>query len=262
MTDPVPVTLTPAREGIATLMLDRPQRRNALTRAMWGAIPGLLEQAAADPAVKVLLVRGAGGCFAAGADIAEFRTALADRAGAEAYAGDIARAMDGLADFPKPTLALIEGACVGGGMGLALACDLRFAAEDARLGITPARLGLLYPLGDTRRLVEAVGAATAKDLLFTGRLLGAAEALALRLVDRVQPRAALEAAVLAYAAEITAASQWTVRQTKAMIRRIQAGQRHDDAETLAMFLDTVEGPDFQEGWHAFLDKRPPRFPFV
>ncbi len=256
-----PVYLSPAADGLAWLVLNRPGKRNALDQAMWQAIPPLLARAAADPGIKVLGVRGAGGCFAAGADIAEFGTAYATRDSTARYAADIAAAMDGLADFAKPSIALIEGACVGGGMGLALACDLRFAADTARLGITPAKLGLVYPLGDTKRLVQAVGPAVAKDLLFTGRLVDAAEALSLRLVNRVVPAVELEQAVLDYAAQVAATSQYTARATKRMVAHVLAGQVSDTPGTVAEFLDAVEGEDFQEGLRAFGEKRPPRFPY-
>lgn len=248
-------------DGIGRLILNQPAKRNALSQEMWRLVPQRLAEAAADPAIRVLVVQGAGGTFAAGADISEFEAAYETRESTAAYAGDIAGAMDGLADFAKPTIALIQGACVGGGLGLALACDLRFAASDARMGITPGKLGLVYPLGDTKRLVQTVGPSHAKDLLFTGRLLGAAEALAMGLVNRVEAPDAVEAAVLDYAAQVTAASQYSARATKRMINRVLAGQIKDDAITVAEFLDAIEGPDFIEGRDAFRDKRKPNFPF-
>ncbi len=245
---------------VATLVLDRPARRNALNREMWRGLPGLLDEARAAR-VKVLIVTGAGGAFAAGADISEFETVYADRATTTAYFGEIAAAMDAVATFEAPTLARIDGACVGGGLGLALCCDVRIAADRARLGITPAKLGLMYPLGDTRRLVEAVGPSRAKDILYTGRIVDAAEALAIGLVDEVVAAEALEAAVAAKAAEIAAASQWSARAAKAVIRRILDGQMADDATTHGWMLDAVEGEDFIEGRDAFLGKRAANFPF-
>lgn len=247
--------------GIGRLVLNHPARHNALSLEMWQQIPRHLADAAADPAIAVLLVEGAGDSFAAGADISEFETAYATRDSTALYATAIAAAMDGLADLVKPTIAVIRGACVGGGMGLAVACDLRFAAEDARLGITPAKLGLVYPLGDTKRLVQLVGPAHAKDLLFTGRLLGAGEGLAMGLVNRVLPPAELETAVLEYAGTITQASLYTAQGTKRMITRVLNGQVQDDEATLAEFLDAVEGEDFREGRDAFREKRRPRFTF-
>ncbi len=247
--------------GVGRLILNQPAKRNALSQEMWQLVPARLAEAAADPAIRVLVVQGAGGTFAAGADISEFEAAYATRESTAVYAGDIARAMDGLADFIKPTIALIQGACVGGGLGLALACDLRFAASDARMGITPGKLGLVYPLGDTKRLVQAVGPSHAKDLLYTGRLLEAGEALSMGLVNQVAAPDRVEAAVLEHAAQITAASQYSARATKRMINRVLAGQVVDSAETVAEFLDAIEGEDFVEGRTAFRDKRKPIFTF-
>ena len=245
---------------IATLTLNRPARRNAVNRAMWQGLPGVLDAARAAR-VKVLVLTGAGEAFAAGADISEFEQVYADRATAGAYFAEIAVAMDALANFESPTLARIDGACVGGGLGLALCCDMRIASDRARLGITPAKLGLMYALSDTRRLVDVVGPARAKDILYTGRILEANEALTLGLVDAVTPLADLDAAVAAKAEAIAAASQWSARKTKQIIRRILDGQTDDDAETNTWMLDAVEGADFVEGRDAFLAKRTPRFPF-
>lgn len=245
---------------IATLTLNRPARRNAVNRAMWQGLPGVLDAARAAR-VKVLILTGAGEAFAAGADISEFEQVYADRATAGAYFAEIARAMDALARFESPTLARIDGACVGGGLGLALCCDLRIASDRARLGITPAKLGLMYALADTKRLVDVVGPSRAKDILYTGRILDAGEALAIGLVDAVTSVADLDTAILAKAEAIAGASQWSARKTKQIIRRIQDGQVGDDAETNAWMLDAVEGEDFAEGRDAFLGKRTPRFPF-
>jgi len=255
------VLLTREENGIGRLILNQPQKRNALSQEMWQWVAIRVNEAVKDPAIRVLVIEGAGGSFAAGADISEFKSAYATRESTAAYATDIAAAMDGLAGCCKPTIALIRGACVGGGMGLALACDLRFAADDGKLGITPAKLGLVYPLGDTKRLVQAVGPARAKDLLFTGRLLDATEALSIGLVDRMVPADQLEQSVLDYAGLITANSQWSTRATKKMIGRVLAGQQADDQESVDAFLDAVESPDFIEGQTAFREKRKPNFPF-
>ncbi len=248
-------------DDVAILTLNRPEKRNALTQAMWRALPEAIAAVESDPAVKVLVLTGAGGCFAAGADIAEFETVYATRDSAAAYAAEIATAMEALAGLSKPTIAAIPGACVGGGLGLALACDLRLAAEDAKLGITPGKLGLMYSLGDTRRLVEAVGASAAKDILFTGRILKASDALRLRLVDEVAVPETLTATVAAKAAAIASASQWSARRTKAVVRLILDGAAEDTDETRGWFLDALEGEDFREGRDAFLAKRTPVFPY-
>jgi enoyl-CoA hydratase/carnithine racemase len=149
-------------EGVATLVLNRPTRRNAVTHAMWEALPPLLAGLAADPDVALLVLRGAGEHFCGGADIGEFAESYADEAAAARSNAAIRAGVEALAAFPKPALALIRGACVGGGVSLALACDLRIAGGEARFAITPAKLGLTYNLGDTARLVRAVGVSRAK----------------------------------------------------------------------------------------------------
>ncbi len=249
------------QDDVAVLTLNRPDKRNALTQAMWRALPAVVAEVEADPAAKVMVLTGAGGHFAAGADIGEFETVYATRDSAAAYAAEIARAMEAVAHLSKPSVAAIPGACVGGGLGLALCCDIRMAADHAKLGITPGKLGLRYSLGDTRRLVEAVGPSAAKDILFTGRILTADEALSLRLIDASLPSADLDGAVRAKADAIASASQWSARRTKAVVRRILDGQTRDDDTTQGWFLDGLEAEDFREGRDAFLQKRTPVFPF-
>jgi enoyl-CoA hydratase/carnithine racemase len=248
------------RDGAAAhLVLNKPEKKNALSDAMWRAIPKLLAEAEADPAVRLLVVRGEGGAFAAGADISEFEEVYATAERAADYSRAIAAALDGLAAFPRPTLAAITGACVGGGCGIALACDLRFAAHGAKFGITPGKLGLVYTLNDTRRLIDAVGVSTAKDILFTGRILPSEEALSLGLIDRLTSPEALMDEVAAFRDQIAVTSAVSARITKQIIARIQAGQPEDDAETRKLFLDAFQGADFQEGYRAFLTKRKPDF---
>lgn len=248
-------------DDIATLTLNRPGKRNALTQAMWRALPPAIAAVEADTSIKVLILTGAGGHFAAGADIGEFETVYATRDSAAAYTAEIAAGMDAVARLTKPTIAAVSGACVGGGLGLALCCDLRLATDQAKLGITPGKLGLMYSLGDTRRLVEAVGASAAKDILFTGRILTSQEALLIGLIDAAVPVDGFDAVVAAKAAAISVASQWSARQTKAVVRLILDGQIEDDDITRGWFLDALEGEDFLEGRDAFLQKRTPAFPY-
>jgi enoyl-CoA hydratase/carnithine racemase len=243
----------------ATLAFNRPHKRNALTVEMWASIPALVGQATADPEVKMLFVRGAGGVFAAGADIAEMPVVYASSQAALANDEKIQGAMRAIEDCPKPVIALIEGACVGGGCGLALACDLRFAAHGARFGVTPAKLGLVYGAADTRRLVQAVGLSRAKDILFTGRLLDAQEALNIGLIDQLVAPDALEGLAHDYAQKIAAASQFSVRGQKRILALLRGGA--DDApESRDLFGASFVGPDFQEGFAAFMEKRPADFP--
>lgn len=243
----------------AELILNRPDRRNALNAAMWTALPELLEEAAHDAGIKVLVVRGAGGSFTAGADISEFETVYATADAADTYSKLIARGLDALAHFPKPTLAVIRGACVGGGCGLALSCDIRFASSDGRFGITPAKLGLAYTLNDTKRLIDAVGVPMAKDLLYSARLIDAAEAVEVGLVNRCFGPEQLDEEVSAYLDLMLSRSTGSAQAIKRVIHLIRQGVDRDTDETRQIFLDAFRSEDFQEGYRAFLDKRAPNF---
>ncbi|KPF75173.1 enoyl-CoA hydratase [alpha proteobacterium AAP81b] len=244
--------------GIARLLLDRPARRNACTQAMWDEFPRLVDRAMADPAVRLLIVGSAApGMFCAGADIAEFASAAGDAEWRARNQAAIRATQVTLARAPKPTLAAIAGDCIGGGCGIALACDLRIAVPGARFGITPARLGLVYPLHDTRLLVDLVGPGQAKRLLYSAMLIDAGEALRIGLVEQVSDD--LDATVAAYAEALLAAAPSTQRATKAIVARILAGATDDDAASAAGFDAAFTGADFAEGVAAFLAKRAPRF---
>lgn len=243
----------------ADLVLNRPAKRNAITAEMWRTLPDLVKDAAADDRIKVLVVRGTGGAFASGADIGEFETVYGSPETADAYTASIAVALDQLALFPKPTIAMIRGACIGGGCGLALSCDLRFASAGSRFGITPAKLGLTYTLNDTKRLIEAVGVANAKDILFSGRHLDADEALEMGLINRCLPDDELEKEVDAYIDTLNQRSTVSARLSKRIIALIGAGIDQDTEETRKMFFDAFQSDDFREGYRAFLEKRDPDF---
>ena len=239
---------------IGHLLIDRAAKRNAITQAMWETFPRLLAEAMADDDIRVLILRAAEpGAFSSGADIAEFGAGAQDPAWRAANQAAISRAQLDLTHAPKPVIALIEGDCVGGGCGLSLACDLRVATSAARFGITPAKLGLVYSLHDTKLLVDLVGPAQAKRILFTAGLIGAGEAYRVGLVDL------LDADAVELAETIAGNSAHSVRQSKAMVRRILDGQAADDAETGALFADAFTLPDFAEGVSAFLAKRKPGF---
>lgn len=249
------MTLRLSRDGpVARLLIDRAERRNAFNQAMWEALPGLVEEAVADPAVRVILLQsGVPGMFCAGADIGELMANRGDAAWRAANQKAINSAQHVLARAAKPVLAFIDGDCVGGGCGLALAADIRVATPRSRFGITPARLGLVYPLHDTKLLVDLVGPGQAKRILFTGALIDAEEALRVGLIEL----SADSADDLADA--IAANSAHSTRQMKAMVRRILDGQTEDDAETLSLFGEAFTLPDFVEGTTAFLEKRKARF---
>jgi enoyl-CoA hydratase/carnithine racemase len=165
-----------------------------------------------------------------------------------------------IAQLEKPVIAMIDGFCIGAGLALALSCDIRIASDRAKLGAPPAKLGLMYGLGDTRRLMAAVGASAAKHMLFTGALKSAEQALRIGLVDETHPQPALEAAVLTTAKTIAGLSSWSMRHNKAVTALIQEGVVVDTPQTRNWFADAVEGPDFREALAAFYAKRPATFP--
>jgi enoyl-CoA hydratase/carnithine racemase len=245
--------------AVGRVIIDRPAKRNAMSRAMWAALPGAIDGLCHDERVRIILLEGRGPDFSAGADISEFETVYADRAAAAAFAATLAAAMDAVAACARPTLAVVHGHCIGSAVGLALCCDLRFAAASSRFAITPARLGLAYSFEDTRRLVQAIGSAAAKDLLMTSRTIDADEALRLRLVDRVCDETDLAAEAQVYADLVRAASQTSTGIARDFVDRVGRGQRLEDDATRATYLDAVEGPDFAEGLRAFRARRPPRF---
>jgi enoyl-CoA hydratase/carnithine racemase len=252
-------TLRLERDGaVARLLIDRAAKRNAFDQAMWERFPELVDAAMADSSVRILVVTSAEpGPFCAGADIGEFSTGSADPAWRARNQAAIRRTQVTLARAPKPTVAAVDGDCIGGGCGVALACDMRIASARARFGITPAKLGLVYPLHDTKLLVDVVGPAQAKRMLFTGMLLGAAEAARIGLVDVLADDLAAEVAALTGA--IAAAAPSSQLATKAIVRRILDGTSDDDSASSGQFDAAFESADFKEGVAAFLAKRAPRF---
>jgi enoyl-CoA hydratase/carnithine racemase len=240
--------------GLAHLVIDRPEKRNAMTQAMWDQLPGLLRDIAADRSVRVVILASATpGIFCAGADIGELLANKDDAAWRAANQAAINRAQHELARFPVPTIAFVDGDCVGGGTGLALACDIRVATPIARFGITPAKLGLVYPLHDTKLLTDLVGPGQAKRLLFTGEIIDTAEAARIGLVEIIAEEP------YRLAASIAANASTSCTDIKYFVRRILDGQTDDDAETLAIFAEAFTGPDFLEGTTAFVEKRKPEF---
>lgn len=243
---------------VATLTIDRPAKRNAMSYEMWSALPGLLGKVEADDSVRALVVRGTDH-FSAGADISEFATLRADADGARRYSEAVHAGERAIATLPKPTIAAVTGVCVGGGCELALACDLRVAADDARFGITPAKLGIVYNLTSTRRLVEAVGPSWARQILFTADLLDAATALRIGLVNELRPAGAVVGRARELAATAAARSQVSVRGAKAIVARITDGLFAEDETVHALYEESVTSADYAEGVAAFMAKRAPRF---
>jgi enoyl-CoA hydratase/carnithine racemase len=239
---------------VAHLLIDRAAKRNAFDQAMWLQLPLLLTEAVADETVRLIILQSAEpGMFCAGADIAELSTNASNADWRAANQAAINAAQYALTRAAKPVIAMIDGDCIGGGCGLALACDLRVATAHARFGITPAKLGLVYPLHDTKLLVDLVGPAKAKEILFTGTLIDAAEAHRIGLINHVADNAddLIET--------MLSTSGHSQRESKAMIRRILDGQAEDDADSLKRFADAFTRADFREGVAAFLEKRKANF---
>lgn len=243
-----PGVLTERAGAVATVTLRNPAKRNAMTPAMWGRLTAELEELAADRDVRAVVLTGAEGTFCAGADISTLR-ASAVPAQQSAVAAE-----EALAAFPKPTLALVRGHCVGGGCQLAAACDLRFAARDALFGVTPAKLGIVYPASSTERLVRLVGPSAAKFLLFSGELIDAERALRTGLVDEVHGGAELDARVHDFARRLAARSQLTQTAAKEF-----ADGRTDAARVDHWRRVAADGTEAAEGVAAFLERRAPRF---
>jgi enoyl-CoA hydratase/carnithine racemase len=252
-------TLLLHRDGpVATLTINRPDRLNAVTFAMFSRLPALLAEAEAAGGVRVLVLRGAGRkSFSAGADISEFETARTTPEQAAVYDDAVLAAEEALATFPAPTIAAIHGHCYGGGCALALACDLRFASSGARFAITPAKLGIVYPLRATKRLVNAVGPSRAKYILMSGIDIDAARAAAIGLVDEVDDD--VDAAVSEFAELLATRSGITQRAAKQTIARILDGATADDDAQAALRDASLASPDYAEGVRAFLERRPPKF---
>lgn len=245
---------------LAWVILDRPQKRNAVTSAMWQFLPQLAREFSADTTTRVVLLRGAGdAAFSAGADIAEMQTGLSDMSALKIMQQAVQDGQTAWADMDRPTIAVIQGACTGGGCGLALACDLRIATPESFFAIPPAKLGLVYSLVDTRRLTDLVGPSRAKEMLFTGRRVPAAQALEWGLIDRVVAAADLESTSRDLAREITAAAQSSVRAAKRIVNAISAGARDETPESRRLYDESFTSAEFREGALAFLEKRPARY---
>ncbi|HZG04569.1 MAG TPA: enoyl-CoA hydratase/isomerase family protein [Streptomyces sp.] len=248
-----PALSVAVEDGVATLTIRNPAKRNAMTPRMWRRLPAVLEQLAAEEAVRVLVLTGEGDTFCSGADISALR-----EDGAEEARGLAAAAEEALAAFPRPTLAAVRGHCVGGGCQLAVACDLRFAAEGALFGITPAKLGIVYPASATRRLVSLVGPATAKYLLFSGELIGTGRALRTGLVDEVHPAGELGARVAEFARLLASRSRLTQAAAKEFANGLPDGPAGREREA-HWEREARESREAAEGVAAFLERRPPVF---
>jgi enoyl-CoA hydratase/carnithine racemase len=253
---------TVTRDGaVAVLTIDRPAKRNAMTAAMWAALPGVLAGLAHDPGVRVLVVTGAGPSFCAGADISD----LLGGADPDDPMADVRRdnlaAQGALRSFPKPTVAMIRGHCIGGGVEIAASCDLRFTDPTGVFGVTPAKVGIVYTPSSTRALIDLVGPAMTKYLLFSGELIDAPTALRSGLVDRLVPAEDLEAEVHRFAAVLASRSGLSQRATKDVVAALTAGE-DGEAAVAPWYRKTITTGELAEGVAAFTERRPPRFPWA
>ena len=247
--------------GIGRLIFNNPARHNAVSLEMWEAVTHIIDDFERDDAIRVIVVSGAGGrAFVSGADISEFKERRASEEAAAAYSKISEGARLRLQETPKPTIAMIRGYCIGGGVGTALACDMRIAAEGSKFGIPAAKLGLGYAYDGIKKLIDLVGPAHAREIFYTARQFTAEEALRMGLVNQVVPDGELEGYVDNYCALIAANAPLTVRAAKVAIRE---GLKDESARDLALCKRLVDecfaSQDYAEGRTAFMEKRQPVF---
>jgi len=246
--------------SLGWLVFEHPERRNAITLEMWRQIPAAAAELDHDPQVRVVILRGAGeAAFVAGADISEFERA---RSGDNiaAYDRDNQLAYAAIEAIAKPVVAMIHGYCVGGGVGIALAADLRYAADDAKLGVPPARLGLGYSIAGIEKLAQLVGHSNAKQILFTARRFAADAALQMGLLNGVFAKPRLEAEVTALAETMAANAPLTLRSIKLALRELERPASERDLGAAQRAVQACyESEDYREGVAAFLEKRAPVF---
>ena len=257
-TDPLLLT----REApLAWVTVNRPAAHNALNAAVWAGLAATLIELASDSEIRVIILRGAGErAFISGADISEFRALRADATAAVEYDRLSGRAWRAIGEVTQPVIAMINGLCFGGGVAVALACDVRFAADSARFAVPATRLGLSYPMESIEQLVHVVGPAHAADILLSARALDAEEALRIGLVNRVAPAAELEATTRTYALAIAAGAPLTVKAHKRAIREsLRPAAERDVVALRENMRRCFDSEDYQEGIAAFLEKRAPRF---
>ena len=246
---------------VATVLFNRPKVRNAISLSMWAEIARLTNGLAKDDSIRAIVYRGAGTeAFASGADISEFREQRRDTESARRYNAQTSAAYAAIRGCPKPTVAMIHGFCMGGGMGIAMACDLRFAAEGAKFGIPAARLSIIYGADAVRQLIDLAGPAYAKDILYSARTVSDREALAMGLIQRLLPAAELEPYTYDYLRQVADNAPLSVQGGKMTVEAHLAGMTEEHRQRLReLQLEALESEDYREGTRAFLEKRPPRF---
>ena len=242
------------------IRFNNPQKHNALSVDMWEAVPPLLDKAAKDDNVRVIVLSGEGGkSFISGADISQFEDMRAAKEAVTRYEAMAEAALQGLYECEKPTIACISGYCIGGGVNVAISCDLRVASSNSVFSVPASRLGLGYRYSAMKNLTQLVGPGFAKDIFFTGRRLDAAEALRIGLINRVAEPEGLDALLAEYTTAIGTGAPLTIKAGKRIIRDVL---KRDDADmelAKKMILDCFESQDYAEGRKAFMEKRKPVF---
>jgi enoyl-CoA hydratase/carnithine racemase len=250
-------------DGIAVVCINRPQLRNAMSLAMWRRLAAVFQDLGRDASVRSIVLTGAGGTFCAGADISEFSELRSSPDGGSTYHDAVDAAGLAIVNCPKPTVAAISGACVGGGLALAVCCDFRLVDPSAYFAVPAARLGIVYGVTETRLLVSAVGAARAKEILFTGRRFDAGDAAGIGLATHpvvAASQGGVCAAALAFAGTFAASAPLTIAGAKLIIGAIVDDSLDARAAAIANILHaSITSGDYAEGVAAFKAKRPPRF---
>jgi len=248
-------------EAIGHLIFNNPARHNAVSLDMWEGVARIIDDLERDDAIRVIVVSGAGGrAFVSGADISEFKERRASEEAAAAYARISEGARLRLQETLKPTIAMIRGYCIGGGVATALACDMRIAAPGSKFGVPAAKLGLGYAYDGIKKLVDLVGPAYAREIFFTARQFTAEEALRMGLVNQVVPEGELEGTVKNYCAMIAANAPLTVRSAKVAIREALKDESARDLDLCKRLVaECFASADYAEGRTAFMEKRKPAF---
>jgi enoyl-CoA hydratase len=250
------------KEGnIGYLIFNNPERHNAVSLDMWATAGEVLGGFREDPEIRAVVVSGAGGkSFVSGADISRFDKERSDEDAVALYNATVEKSCAAIQEFPKPTLAMIRGYCIGGGVGLAVCCDLRICSEGSRFAVPAAKLGLGYGYRGLKRLVDVVGPSFTLEIFYTARQFSAAEALAMGLVNRVVPDGDLENYVKTYAGAIAENAPLTIRAVKATVGEIlKEESKRDVRRSQALVEACFKSGDYEEGRKAFLEKRKPLF---
>ncbi|MDH5221665.1 MAG: enoyl-CoA hydratase [Betaproteobacteria bacterium] len=249
------------RGAVGWIVFDQPEKRNAINGAMWRGIPEAMARFDNDAEVRCVAFRGAGTeAFAAGADISEFEKIRAGRGAVSEYDGLLDRVLHSIQGSRKPSVALIHGFCMGGGLEVALACDLRYCGSSAQFAIPAAKLGIAYNVEGHKRLLETVGHARAREIMFLGRRYGAAEALAMGLVNRVLPDGELAAFVDGVIATLLENAPLSIANSKTILEEYAKAEGAPDHARMAAVIERcAKSEDYQEGRRAFMEKRKPRF---